>query len=170
MNDQIKNIADEFASFAEAMKPSLATQQIMENIKKSVAKIPDFNFPSVSSPAFHVYQLPRMPTQEEINDYQSASVLMRILADEALQWQKQLPEGYHPAILAVLYGGIQINVQTLSQVSFHGIRIEGTLNGAPCSLLAHQSTVQLLCYGEKIKPDAQRSPIGFIWNDNRTEV
>ena len=113
-------------------------------------------------------EIPRMPTQEEINEYQSASVLMQALAEEALQWKERLPENYKPAILAILYGGIQIHVQTLSQVSFHGIRIEGSMNGAPCSLLAHQSTVQLLCYAEEIK--GKRNPIGFVWDNKRVEV
>ena len=95
---------------------------------------------------------------------------MQVLADEALQWKEQLPENYNPAIIAILYGGIQIHVQALSQVSFHGIRIEGTMNGSPCSLLALQSTVQLLCYAEEVKSDVPRNPIGFIWNNKRVEV
>lgn len=110
------------------------------------------------------------PKQEDVNFYQSASVLMKALANEAQQWKDRLPEGYRPAILALLYGGIQINAYSLAKVSFHGIRIEGTMNDAPCSILAHQSTVQILCYAEEIKEDAPRNPIGFIWDDNRVEV
>jgi hypothetical protein len=87
-----------------------------------------------------------------------------------LNWKNNLPENYSPAILAVLYGGIQIQVKTLSQVSFHGIKVEGTLNGALCSLLAHQSTIQLLCYAEEVKPDVPRNPIGFIWDGKLIEV
>ena len=82
----------------------------------------------------------------------------------------KLPESYRPAILAVLHGGVQIKVNTLSQVSFHGIRIEGELNGGPCSLLAHQSTVQILCYGHQVVEKEEPRPIGFIWPDNEVEV
>jgi len=63
---------------------------------------------------------------------------MSAIAEEALQWKDNLPENYRPAILAFMYGGIQINVNILSKVSFYAIKIEGTLNGAPCTLLAYQ--------------------------------
>ena len=79
-------------------------------------------------------------------------------------------ERNNPAIIAILYGGIQINVKTLSQVSFHGIRIEGELNGAPCTMLAHQSSVQMLCHAVKNEPDSPSRPIGFIWDSNEIEV
>ena len=109
-------------------------------------------------------------SEEDMNQYQSASVLMQTLSSEALLWQEQLPDNYRPAIIAMLYGGVQVNVHSLAQVSFHGIRIECDLDGAPCSLLAHQSTVQLLCFGEPVDEDAPKRPIGFIWPGNNVEV
>lgn len=165
-----KKLEKQYSAIAEAMKPSSAVQQAMEQISKSMARIPKINMPSITAPEYRMPEIPRMPTQEEINEYQSASVLMKALADEALQWKEKLPEDFSPAILAVLYGGIQIHVQTLSQVSFHGIRVEGTLNGAPCSILAHQSTIQLLCYAEEVNSEVPRNPIGFVWDDNKIEV
>lgn len=121
---------------------------------------------------FKAPELPsiELPTQEEINDYRSASVFMEAFAKEALAWKEQLPEEYEPAILAILYGGIQINVHSLAKVSFHGIRIEGSLNGAPCSLLAHQSTIQMLCHGMPVEEEEPRRPIGFIWDGHEVEV
>jgi len=107
---------------------------------------------------------------ESLNDYQSASELLKELSDEALSWKQNLPEKYKPAILALLYGGIRVNVTRLAQASFHGIRIEGELNGAPCSILAHQATVQLLCYAEPVVEEKERRPIGFIWSGNNVEV
>jgi hypothetical protein len=165
-----KELEKKYAALAEAMKPSPAIQKAIEEISKTVKNVPGFSLPAISRSAFRMPEIPRIPTQEEVNDYQSASVLMRALADEALKWKDQLPKNYKPAILAILYGGIQIHVQTLSQVSFHGIRVEGTLNGSPCSLLAHQSTVQLLCYAEEVQADKPRRPIGFIWENNKVEV
>lgn len=165
-----KALEKKYAAIAEVMKPSSAVQKAMEEINRTMARVPKFEMPSITSPEFRVPQIPRMPTQEEINNYQSASVLMKALADEALQWKENLPGNFKPAILAVLYGGIQIHVHTLSQVSFHGIRVEGTMNGAPCSLLAHQSTIQLLCYAEEVTSENPRNPIGFIWDGNRIEV
>lgn len=143
--------------------------QAYERLRKGIAHIPDFAFPSISSPEFRMPEI-HFPSHEERNAYQSASVLMQSIADEALQWKRRLPDTYRTAILAIMYGGTQIDVQTLSQVSFHGIRIEGTLGGAPCSLLAHQSTVQLLCYAEELKSQEQHNPIGFVWGNNRVEV
>ena len=87
-----------------------------------------------------------------------------------MMWKQQLPKNFKPAILAVINGGTQINVIGLAQVSFHGIRIEGTLNDAPCSLLAHQSTIQILCFGQELVEKEVRRPIGFIWPENEVEV
>lgn len=112
----------------------------------------------------------KMPTQEELNEYQSASVLMEALSGEALNWKQSLPDGYAPAIIAVLYGGIQIEVRSLAQVSFHGIRIEGTFNSNQCVMFAHQSTVQMLCLAVEVKEEEPRRPIGFIWDGHQVSV
>lgn len=114
----------------------------------------------------------RVPTQEDTNEYQSAGVLMRHLADTIVQWREQLPEDQEPAILAILNGGMRIQVERLAQESFHGIRIEGFMNGAPCMLLAHQSTVQLLCFIQPVEASQQpqRRKIGFIIEGEEQEV
>jgi hypothetical protein len=104
------------------------------------------------------------------NEYQSAGVLMRRLADTLTQWRQQLPADEEPAILAVLYGGIQVSVERLAQESFHGIRIEGQMNGSPCMLLAHQSTVQLLCFVKKVEPKQVKRRIGFIIDGEEEQV
>jgi len=110
-------------------------------------------------------------TLEEENQYQSASTFMASIAQEAMEWKNSLDEGHTPAIIAILYGGIQIKVNSLSKVSFHGIRIEGELNGSPCAILAHQSTVQMLCHAVKQSKEAEPArPIGFIWDDQEVNV
>src|ERR1051325_994232 len=80
----------------------------------------------------------RPPSQEEVNEYQSSGPLMRRLVNTVVQWRRQLPKDQQPAILAILHGGIQINVELLAQESFNGIRIQGTVAGNPCMVLAHQ--------------------------------
>lgn len=150
--------------FADALKLSNSTKQLLESIKE-IPKSTGFTLTQAE-----VLQPIKLQTQQEINKYQSASALMEALSKEALRWKNQLPENYKPAILALLYGGLQINVHILSQVSFHGIQIEGTLNGAPCSLLAHQSTVQMLCYGEEVTEETPNRPIGFIWSGNNVQI
>lgn len=121
----------------------------------------------VPTPAHKAFSL---SSHEEVNAYQSASVLMKAISDEALSWKNSLPENFRPAVLAVLHGGIQIHVESLSKISFNGIRIAGLLNGGPCAMLAHQSTVQLLCYGQEITQEDPKNPIGFIWDDMNIEV
>lgn len=107
---------------------------------------------------------------QQLNGYRSASELMQAISQEAVRWRDNLPSQYRPAILAILHGGIQINVHSLSQISFHGIRIAGEMNGAPCAMFAHQSTVQLLCFAEEIVEETPNNPIGFIWPGHSVEV
>lgn len=148
-------------------------EKIQERFKSSlpIADVPDFNYPSLDTYKMmpNIADI-KVPTPEERNEYQSASVFMKALADAALSWKEQISNEYQPAVLAVMYGGIQIQVSSMAQVSFHGIRIQGTMNGSPCTMLAHQSTVQVLCYTEKLENDTPKNPIGFIWADNKVEV
>lgn len=134
------------------------TQQILEN-----QVIPQRPLPSLQAPQ-------KIPKQIAENEYRSAGAMMRRLADTIIQWREQLAEDEEPAILAVMHGGIQINVERLAQESFHGIRIEGTMNGSPCMLLAHQSTVQMLCFVKKIEKQQPRRRIGFIIDGEEEEV
>lgn len=53
---------------------------------------------------------------------------------------------------------------------FHGIGIEGLLNGNPCMLLSHQSSVQLLCFVQKIEKEEFRRKIGFIIDEGETKA
>lgn len=153
--------------FTDALKLSETTKRLMEDFNK-MPKIPDIDLTRLES--LPPRQLIQPPSQQEINKYQSASALMEALSKEALRWKQQLPPNYQPTIMAILYGGIQINVRSLAQVSFHGIQIQGTLNGAHCSMLAHQSTVQMLCYAEEVTEEIPNRTIGFIWPDHDVQV
>ena len=122
------------------------------------------------------YPKPRDATAEQIaenaqeNAYQSARALLQRLSETVSEWRQQLNQDVQPAILAILNGGIQIEVERMAQESFHGIRIEGLLNGNPCMLLSHQSSVQLLCYVQKVKKEQFRRKIGFIIDGIETEA
>lgn len=113
-------------------------------------------------------------SQEDLNEFRSAGVLLKALAAEAKAWSERLPPEYRPAILALLHGNLQMEVRTLTQVSFDGIRLEGLLDGNPCSVLAHQDTVQLMCYAERIDEaedeELPHRPIGFIWPDHNESI
>jgi hypothetical protein len=146
-------------------------QNPMDYLNKNLAKVPDFTPPTLTSQ--ELCPIPAACSKEEENQYCSAAAFMKAISQEALAWRSKLPKNFRPAIMAVLHGGIQVQVQSLAQVSFDGIRIEGNMQGGPCSLLAHQSTVQMLCYAEEIKDEIdlpRKRAIGFIWPDNTVEV
>ena len=168
MDDAIKKALESLNSSSKAMKA-------MEKMSSTLSSlsISSLSLPKMSIPEFNAVRLPGLPTPptaEEINEYQSAGVFMRRLADTIQLWRRQLPEDQQPAILAILNGGIQIIVERLAQESFHGIRIEGKLNGNPCMLLAHQSTIQLLCFVEKVEKKESKRKIGFIIDGEEKEL
>ena len=132
-----------------------------------IARIPDFSAPSMDR---YCTQGCGMPSEEESNRYQSASAFMGAVADAAKEWKATLPDGFEPKLIAVLQGGAFVQVDSIAQVSFHGIRIQGTLNEMPCAILAHQSTVQMLCLAQPVDPESPSNPIGFIWPENKVEV
>ena len=96
---------------------------------------------------------------------------MRKLAKSIAKWRSTLPDTQQPEVIALLNGGVQIKVTSLAQESFHGIRIEGTISGAPCIVLAHQNTVQLMCFIAPVRPPEQpRRKIGFIIDGQESEA
>lgn len=145
-----------------------ANRQAMRDAVESIGMVCVPAIANVPLPRTNI--APVTTEEENSNEYRSAGMLMRRLADTVIQWRAQLPEDEQPAILAILNGGIQINVLRLAQESFHGIRIEGTINGSPCMLLSHQSSVQLLCYVEKVEKEEFRRRIGFIIDGEEEEV
>jgi len=144
-------------------------------LPKRMSSVPGFRPPQLPG-AFRQPQ-PQACSNEDQNEYRSAGVLLQAMADEAREWSKQLPPNYRPAIVAILHGGVQVQVRSLAQVSFDGIRIEGTMGAdIPCSMLAHQDTVQLVCYAVELDTEDENSeeaapnPIGFIWADHDEEI
>ena len=167
MSKDKHTLRGEYAS--SVMRAGSSPQNLMDYLNNAMAKVPDFSPPAVTHS--DLFPIPPVCSQEEMNEFRSAAVFMKALAAEAQAWRRELPPNYRPAIIAVLHGGIQIQVHSLAQVSFEGIRIEGSMEGSPCSFLAHQSTVQMLCYAEEIHEEAPpKRPIGFIWPDHNVQV
>jgi hypothetical protein len=156
---------DDFRKALESLTQS-PMQKVLEEMERSRPSMDQFHLPEFRMPDVH---LPDIPTHEERNEYQSAGVLVQRIAASITQWRAQLPPDQQPAILAILTGGIQIRVKRLAEESFHGIRIEGALAGNPCMVLAHQATIQLLCYIEKIE-EGHRKPIGFVIDGKEQQV
>jgi hypothetical protein len=137
-------------------------------LNRQMVPVPGFRTPTVRED--NLCPLPPSCSREDLYQFRSAGVLLEALAAEARAWATKLPPTFRPAIVAVLNGGLQIEVRTLAQISFDGIRIEGLMGGSPCSLLAHQNTVQLICHAVNTEEDEDKHhPIGFIWPD-RDEV
>ncbi|MEJ7669034.1 MAG: hypothetical protein WKH97_09940 [Casimicrobiaceae bacterium] len=104
--------------------------------------------------------VPPIATSADPNE--SAGALLQRVADVVAAWRSQLPSDVQPALIAILQGGTQLEVERLSQEGFHGIRIEGSFEfrkmgktgvtdfgRAACLVMAHQATVQLLCFAKK---------------------
>jgi hypothetical protein len=157
------------SSFSSGLDLNNPAQHLMDYLGTQMVPVPGFTPPSVRED--QLCPLPASCSVEDANQYRSASVLLQALANEARAWSQQLPPDYRPAIVAILHGGLQIQVRTLAQISFDGIRIEGLMGDSPCSLLAHQGTVQLVCFAEQIaNPEAAKYPIGFIWPDRDEQI
>lgn len=174
MSEQLKNSLSGAVALEEATKNLSSGSAIQEALKSfNSLKLPDpssFGLPDLHQPRIDL-DLYKVPTPEERNHYQSAGALMKRLANAITEWRKQLPDSVQPAIVAILHGGVQIEVSTLAQESFHGIRVEGTVNTVPCIVLAHQSTVQLLCYVQPVNPpENPRRKIGFIIDGELSEA
>lgn len=132
----------------------------ISKVLQGMNRLPNLNLErAIRMPEIHI---PRMPTPEEQHAYESAGALIRRLAVRIRLWQTQIPKDAQPVILAILANGASIRVSRLIQDGHNGIIVEGTLNDSPCMVLAHQGTLQLLCYVEQMqKPEKEKIPIGF---------
>jgi hypothetical protein len=177
MDDSIKKFLEEgdrLKKLAEGLDlgkklESLGVNDSIAKHLESLDSMKNYTFPSM--PSLEPIRMPRIPTFEENNHFQSSGVLLRRLADSITHWRSALPDDVQPAIIAILHGGIQIDVERLAQESFHGIRIEGRTQGSPCVVLAHQATVQLLCFVQPIQPpERPRRPIGFVIDGEESQA
>lgn len=150
-------------------------QPQMNYLPKQMVQVPGFKPPVLAKEKRLNH--PTVCSREDENEYRSAGVLLEALATEARAWSEKLPSNFRPAIVAILHGGVQVQVRNLAQVSFDGIRIEGTMGeDIPCSMLAHQDTIQLICHAVELDDQADeieeraKNPIGFIWADHDEEI
>ena len=147
----------------------------MQSLPRKMVQVPGFSPPGLSSQKLQ--SIPEFCSREDENQFRSAGVLLQALAAEARAWSEKLPANFRPAIVAILHGGVQVQVSALAQVSFDGIRIEGTMGeDIPCSMLAHQGTIQLVCYAVELdeendsSEEVAKNPIGFIWADHTETI
>ena len=142
-----------------------------DTLKKLIASNPGaLDLSSLRYPRPHDEANQQVMENAQENSYQSSRALLQRLSQTMTDWRKELDDDVQPAIVAILNGGLKIDVERMAQESFHGIRIEGILNGNPCMLLSHQSSVQLLCFVQKIEKEKPRRKIGFIIDGVETEA
>jgi hypothetical protein len=140
-------------------------------LKKLIASNPGaLDLSSLRYPRPHDESTQQIMENAQENSYQSSRALLQRLSQTMTDWRKELDDDVQPAIVAILNGGLRIDVERMAQESFHGIRIEGILNGNPCMLLSHQSSVQLLCFVQKIEKENPRRKIGFVIDGVETEA
>lgn len=175
MADKVKTLSKE----TKHLESGLATPDQLHDLTlnspnfkqltQTINKLSRLNIPDM--PRGDPYRVLKTHSAEEVNNYQSAGILLSRLAKSIAEWRTDLPESVQPLIIAILQGGVQIEIERLEQESFHGIRIEGKLQGAPCVVLAHQATVQLLCIAQQVDPsDTPKRPIGFVINGEELEA
>lgn len=147
----------------------------LQSLPRKMVHVPGFRPPGLSNAKRQA--IPDFCSREDENEFRSAGVLLQALAAEARAWSEKLPAKFRPAIVAILHGGVQVQVSALAQVSFDGIRIEGTMGeDIPCSMLAHQGTIQLVCYAVELdeendtEEEVAKNPIGFIWADHTETI
>ena len=161
----ITSVDGDFQPDLHPLKPPV--NSLNDVLNRQMVSVPGFDPPTVRED--NLCPLPPACTPQKMDEYRSAGVLLEALAAEARAWSAKLPANFRPAIVAILHGGLQVDVRTLAQISFDGIRIEGLLGGNPCAMLAHQNTLQLICHAIIEEDELKHHPIGFIWPD-RDEV
>ena len=141
---------------------------------------PDYPTPPLSEQeGVETPDLPPIAISEEPNE--SAGALLQRVADVVAAWRSQLPSDVQPGLLAILQDGSRLEVERLSQEGFHGIRIEGSFEWgkirkiggmeygrAACLVMAHQATVQLLCFAKN--PGSPLKLIEFVIDGKAFEV
>ena len=65
-------------------------------------------------------------------------------------------------MIAVLPNGTLMQVHKFAEEGHNGVALTGTIEGVgECLLVAHQTSLQLLCMVQRVKNGEARRPIGF---------
>ena len=104
--------------------------------------------------------LSQMPDEQK-HRFESSGEFIRRLAVRVTKWREGLPEDEEPAIFALMSNGDAVAVNSLGEDGHSSVVVEGTLQGATCMFISHQSSFQVLCYTRKIENEAPRRKIGF---------
>ena len=66
--------------------------------------------------------------------------------------------------------GDAVEVYTLGEDGHSSVVVEGSLSGAPCMFISHQSSFQIICYTRIIEEEKPRRKIGFYVGGEEIEA
>ncbi|MFH0851810.1 MAG: hypothetical protein V1876_03610 [Candidatus Peregrinibacteria bacterium] len=131
------------------------TEQLAKIRKQFTSPLASYSIPRISLPEI------RMPSEAEKHEYESAGDFVSRLARQIHAWKKALPEDAQPVILAVLVNGLTVDAKHISADGHNVVRIVGHVDQMETMVIAHQVTLQVMCYIKKLRPDEPRYEIGF---------
>lgn len=105
-------------------------------------------------------QIARSVSTEKAHEFESAGAFIERLAQRIALWRESTPEDAQPTVLAMLQNGGTMEVVGLGEDGHSGIVVEGIIDDNPCMMLTHQSSLQILCYTQRVEPGERRT-IGF---------
>ena len=104
--------------------------------------------------------LSQLPNEQK-HRFESSGEFIRRLAIRITKWREGLPDDEEPAIFDLMSNGDAVEVHTLGEDAHSSVVVEGSLEGAPCMFISHQSSFQVVCYTRKIEDESPRRKIGF---------
>lgn len=110
-----------------------------------------------------------MPDEKK-HRFESSGEFIRRLAHRVTKWREGLPEDEEPAIFALMSNGDAVEVYTLGEDGHSSVVVEGSLHGASCMFISHQSSFQVVCYTRKSEEEKPRRKIGFHVGGEEIEV
>ena len=113
--------------------------------------------------------LSQMPDEQK-HRFESSGEFIRRLAIRVTKWREGLPEDEEPAIFALMSNGDAVEVYSLGEDGHSSVVVEGSLQGASCMFISHQSSFQVLCYTRKIEDESPRRKIGFYVGGEQIEA
>ena len=101
------------------------------------------------------------PRPERQPTHDSAAELVHTMSDIVDGWLEDLEPDEQAVIIAILGDQTALRVVEMTAQGHDVVILRGETANGPCMLVAHQATIQLICFIERITPQATRRTIGF---------
>ena len=90
-----------------------------------------------------------IPTMEERMQFSSAAYTISEMAGEIEKWKENTPKNSHLVVILQTPDGRSMDVHQVRPSGFQSFVAEGNIQGLPCMLAGHISTLALLCSYEE---------------------